>query len=116
MNELAVAVIMLAVVALATSAILCFTKYSKKRYKSGVIVIPVTDKTENAEYAVKSAYFDETFDNTTYRREILIVDFGCSPQVWEYYQKLAERYRIVRAINSHELCAYLKAKTLKIID
>ena len=93
-----------------TFVVIKFSKYTKARHKQGVIVIPVTDETEAVDYAVKSAYFDETFDNTLCGREILIVDFGCTPQMWEHYQKLASKYDIVHAINCHELRAYIKAK------
>lgn len=113
MNEIILAVLTVAAVCLTTSLILCVTKFSKKRHKLGVIVIPVTDEIENVDFAVKSACFEESFDNTPYGREILIVDFGCTPQVWEHYQKLASQYKSVHAINSTELCAYIKVKYLK---
>lgn len=116
MSEIAVAVLTLLAVCLITSLLLCYTNYTKKHHKQGVIVIPVNDETENVDYAVKSAFFEESFDNSSCGREILIVDFGCSPQVWEHYVNLASQYNIVRAINSYELVAYIKVKYIKKYD
>ncbi len=116
MNEIAVAVLTLLTVCLVTSLLLCYTKYKKKQHKLGVIIIPVNDETEDVDFAVKSAYFEECFDNTPCGREILIVDFGCSPQVWEHYVRLASQYSIVHAINSYELVAYIKVKYIKKYD
>lgn len=113
MSDLGVVVIVVTAVCLFTAVIISITKYTKKRHKFGVIVIPATDEIENVEFYVKSAFFEESFDNTPYGREILIVDYGCSPHLWEYYQKLARQYPSVRAINSYELAAYIKVKYIQ---
>lgn len=113
MNEIVIAVLTLVAVCLVTSLLLCFTKYKKKQHKQGVIIIPVNNDSENVDFSVKSAYFEECFDNFVGSREILIVDFGCSPQVWEHYVRLASQYSIVHAINSYELVAYIKVKYIK---
>ncbi|MBE6836600.1 MAG: hypothetical protein E7509_01185 [Ruminococcus sp.] len=116
MNEIVIAVLTLLAVCLITSLLLCYTKYKKKQHKQGVIIIPVNNDSENVDYAVKSSYFEECFDNTTSGREILIVDFGCSPQVWEHYVRLASQYSTVHTINSYELVAYIKVKYIKKYD
>lgn len=110
MKEVIVALSIIAVVVIITVIVQRFTMFKRKAHKIGVIVIPVTNSTENVDHAVKSAYYDETFDSTPCGREILIVDFGCRPQIWEHYQMLASEYSIVHAINCHELYAYLKVK------
>lgn len=113
MSDIGIVIIVVCIVCLMTAIIISVTKYSKKRHKFGVIVIPVTDDIENVDFIVKSAFFEESFDNTPYGREILIVDFGCSPHLWEHYQKIAKQYPSVHAINSYELCAYIKVKYIQ---
>lgn len=113
LNDVVVAVIVVVIVCVLTALIITKTKYTKKRYKYGAIIIPVSDDVERVDLAVKSAFFEESFDNTPYGREIIIVDFGCSPPLWEHYQKLAKMYPSVHAINSYELCAYVKVKYIQ---
>lgn len=113
MGDLGVVIIVITIVCFMTDVIISVTKYTKRRHKYGVIVIPVTDEIENVDYVIKSAFFEESFDNTPYGREILIVDFGCSPHLWEHYQTFAKQYPSVHAINSYELCAYIKVKYIQ---
>lgn len=110
MKEVFAALLLVAAVIAVTVIVQKFTMFRRKAHKTGVIVIPVTGETENIDFAVKSAYYDETFDSTPCGREILIVDFGCKPQMWEHYRLLASEYSIVHAISCNELYAYLKVK------
>ncbi len=110
MKDVVIALLLVAIVAAVTVIVQKFTMFRRKAHKIGVIVIPVGSETENADIAIKSAYYDETFDSTPCGREILIVNFGCRPQLWEHYQLLASEYSIVHAVDSHELYAYLKVK------
>lgn len=110
MKEILIAFGLVFVVAVVTVFVQLAVKNFKRNHKKGLIVIPVTNETEDVDHAVKSAYFDETFDSTPCAREILLVNFGCCPQLWEHYQKLSSDYNIVHAIESYELCAYIKAK------
>lgn len=110
MKDVLVALFLIAMVVVISFVIQHYTKCRKRNHKLGVIVIPVNNDTENVDFAVKSAYYEESFDNTPCGREILIVDFGCKPQVWEHYRVLASDFSTVHAISSHELYAYLKVK------
>ena len=110
MKDILISLFLISVVIIITIIVQKLTKSRKKNHKIGVLVIPVTDETVNVTNTVKSAFYEETFDDSFSGREILIVDFGCKPQVWEHYQNLAKDYPTVRAINSYELIAYLKVK------
>lgn len=113
MSDAGIVIVVIGIVCLVTAMIISVTKYTKRRHKFGVIVIPVSDDIENVDFIVKSAFFEESFDNTPYGREIIIVDFGCSPHLWEHYQRFAKQYPNVKTLNSYELCPYIKVKYIQ---
>ncbi|NLZ46470.1 MAG: hypothetical protein GX896_07230 [Clostridiales bacterium] len=110
MKDVLISLFLICIVIIITIVVQKLTKVRKRNHKIGVLIIPVTDETANVIRTVKSAFYEETFDDSFLGREILIVDFGCKPQVWEHYQVLAKDYPTVHAINSYELIAYLKVK------
>ncbi len=113
MNEIIISAVLVAVVVLIIIVVQIITMRLRENHGVGIVIIPVGKNSENADIidnAVRSVYHEESFYNYPGGREILIVDFGCRPELWEHYQKLSDRYKKVHAIKSYELYAYLKVK------
>ena len=82
-------------------------KQDKKR--CGYILVPCTEITENLEQIVKAYYWEETFENEKYCRDILLVQMEKSSK---YYlsKMLEQKYSCVKCVDISELVDYLKKK------